>query len=116
MRATPSQRLRDKHKPSNSKQVGRGQSFGRRVQKLCCCCVKTHHMREVPEPAPPLNMRDSSDFDNVFTQLGPDDVSYKVRTQPKMVHRYIVGDVLGEGMIVCLWSDASSITTRRLIC
>lgn len=43
-------------------------------------------------------IRDDNDFDNVFTQLGPNDVSYKVRTQPKMVHQYILGDVLGEGI------------------
>lgn len=41
----------------------------------------------------------TGEFDNVFTQLGPNDVSYKVRTQPKMIHQYILGEVLGEGMI-----------------
>ena len=51
------------------------------------------------QAAQPIRTGETSDhFDNVFTQLGPNDVSYKVRTQPKMVHHYILGDVLGEGM------------------
>lgn len=54
------------------------------------------------EQAQPIRTEEAS-FDGLFVQLGPDDVSYKERTQPKMVHQYILGEVVGEGTVILLF-------------
>lgn len=75
-------------------------SFGGSVYKLCGCCVGLPMRPQHAEAQQSRNheIKETAEFGGVFTQLGPNDVSYKVRTEPKMVHQYTVGDLLGEGM------------------
>eukprot|EP00026_Physarum_polycephalum_P005025 Phypoly_transcript_05051.p1 GENE.Phypoly_transcript_05051~~Phypoly_transcript_05051.p1 ORF type:complete len:467 (+),score=67.39 Phypoly_transcript_05051:237-1637(+) len=112
MRVTPSRRLTDKHQPSKARQ-GLVQVAGRVVEKLCCCVRAP--MRD-PEQKQPIGLpEDATEFDSSgFIQLGPNDVSYKVRTQPKMVHQYIIGDVLGEGSYAKVREAVDSITNRKV--
>jgi hypothetical protein len=64
-----------------------------------------------PEQKQPIRPEDATEFDSSgFVQLGPNDVSYRVRTQPKMVHQYVIGDVLGEGICLLLFSYPGCIT------
>ncbi len=67
--------------------------------KLCGCCVGLMPMRPQHPHTQPINeLKPSSEFGGAFTQLGPNDVQYKIRTEPKMVHQYVLGEMLGEGI------------------
>jgi hypothetical protein len=102
MRPTPSQRPKDKT-PNKARVILL--SLGISVQKLCSCCVRVPMRPEHEQQVQPITRTggdtgvESTTPDFEFTQLGPNDVSYKERTQPKMVHHYILGEVLGEGIL-----------------
>lgn len=67
-----------------------------------------------PQPSqPPQNEKINHEFE-MFTQLQPSDISYKVREQPKMVHQYILGEILGEGSYAKVREAVDSITSRRV--
>lgn len=73
------------------------------VTKLFRCCVglsvpPEHNDQQAQLHSTKKETSETPEFSTGFTQLGPDDVSYKVRTEPKMVHQYVLGEVLGEGI------------------
>lgn len=78
------------------------------LYRLFGCCMRPQHSQDQEIiRAQDTNGSSSSNTNslnlefgsNVFTQLGPNDVSYKTRSEPKMVHQYILGGLLGEGTI-----------------
>lgn len=64
------------------------------------------------EQAQPIRTEEAS-FDGVFVQLGPNDVSYKERV-PKMVHQYVLGEIIGEGSYAKVREAMDSITNRKV--
>jgi serine/threonine-protein kinase 11 len=50
----------------------------------------------------------------IFTQLQPSDISYKVRDRPKEVKQYVLGDVLGEGSYAKVRAAVDSNTQRKV--
>lgn len=70
-------------------------------------------MRPEHEQAHPIRTGDATEFDSVFTQLGPNDVSYKVRTQKK-VHQYLLGEAVGEGSYAKVKEAIDTSTNRKV--
>jgi len=67
-----------------------------------------------PQQAQPTQNENIHHEFEMFTQLQPSDISYKIREQPKMVHQYILGEILGEGSYAKVREAVDSITSRRV--
>lgn len=132
MRASPSrpkEQVNHLHHSASTKGRARAslQTFGTSFHRLFGCCGGGGRRRKGsgvgPHPpmrpnglgaqAHPLHVEETS-FDGVFVQLGPNDVSYKDRTQPKMVNQYILGDVIGEGSYAKVREAVESTTNRKV--
>lgn len=97
MRASPSSKPSNPTPRINSKHQNRGRRLPSILHKLFGCCGSSMGPGGEHEQAQPIRTEEAT-FDGLFVQLGPNDVSYKERSQPKMVHQYILGEVIGEGM------------------